>query len=101
MFILFFLILLNHVCVHCSLIGLLFHLFYICFADHQVTAILLVRSFSDTSRLKRKPLSFQMNINKDLSENGMNLNDDVLYNFTDVSSQLMRDDGITLWWGPR
>jgi hypothetical protein len=42
-----------------------------------------------------------MNINKDLSENGMNLNDDVLYNFTDASSQLMRDDDITPWRGPQ
>jgi hypothetical protein len=42
-----------------------------------------------------------MNINKDLSGNGMNLDDDVLYNFTDASSQLMRDDGITPWRGPR
>ena len=67
----------------------------------KFTAILLVRSFSDTSRLKRKPLPFQMNIDKDLSENGMNLDDDVLYNFTDTSSQLMRDDGITPWRGPR
>ena len=31
----------------------------------------------------------------------MNLNDDVLYNFTDASTQLMRDDGITPWRGPR
>ena len=31
----------------------------------------------------------------------MNLNNDVLYNFTDASYQLMRDDGITPWRGPR
>ena len=31
----------------------------------------------------------------------MNLNDDVLYNFTDASSQLMRDGGITPQRGPR
>jgi hypothetical protein len=30
-------------------------------------------------------LPFQMNIDKDLSENGMNLDDDVLYNITDAS----------------
>jgi hypothetical protein len=42
-----------------------------------------------------------MNINKDLSKNGMNLDDDVLYNFTDARSQLMRNDGITPWKGPR
>jgi hypothetical protein len=42
-----------------------------------------------------------MNINKDLSENDMNLDDDILYNFTNASSQLMRDDGITPWRGPR
>jgi hypothetical protein len=67
----------------------------------KFTAILLVRSFNDTSRLKRKPLPFQMNIDKGLSENGINLDDDVLYNFTDVSSQLMWDDGITPWRGPQ
>jgi hypothetical protein len=67
----------------------------------KFTAIVLVRSFSDTSRLKRKPLPFQMNTDKNLSENGMNLDDDVLYNFTNASSQLMRDDGITPWRGPR
>jgi hypothetical protein len=67
----------------------------------KFTAILLVQSFNDTSRLKRKPLLFQMNIDKDLSENDMNLDDDVLYNFTDASSQLMRDDNITPWKGPR
>ena len=67
----------------------------------KFTAILLVRSFSVTTRLKRKPLPFQMNIDKDLSENGMNLDDDVLYNFTDASSQLMKDDGVTPWRGPR
>jgi hypothetical protein len=31
----------------------------------------------------------------------MNLDDNVLYNFTDASSQLLRDDGITPWKGPR
>ena len=64
-------------------------------------AILLIRSFSDIFRLKRMPLPFQMNIDKDLSENGMNLDDhDVFYNFTDASSQPMRDVGITPWRGP-
>jgi hypothetical protein len=67
----------------------------------KFTAILLVRSFSATTRLKRMPLPFQMNIDKDLSENGMNLDDDVLYNFTDASSQLMKDDDVTPWRGPR
>jgi hypothetical protein len=42
-----------------------------------------------------------MNINKDLLENDMNLDDDVLCNFTNASSQLMKDDGITPWRGPR
>jgi hypothetical protein len=42
-----------------------------------------------------------MHIDKNLSENSMNLDDDVLYNFTNASSQLMRDDGITPWRGPR
>ena len=45
------------------------------------------------------PLPFQMEIDKDLSENVMNLDDDILYNFTDASSQLMRDDDITPWRG--
>jgi hypothetical protein len=36
-----------------------------------------------------------MNIDKDISEDGMNLDDDIVYNFTDVNSQPMRDDGIT------
>jgi hypothetical protein len=101
MFIIFLFILINHIYVYYSLIGLLFHLCYIYCATIKFTAILFVRSFNDTSRLKRKPLSFQMNINKDLSENGMNLDDDVLYNFIDASSQLMRDDGITPWKGPQ
>ena len=42
-----------------------------------------------------------MNIDKDLSNNGMDLDDDVLYNFTDVTSQLIRDDGVTPWRGSR
>ena len=41
----------------------------------------------------------QMNIDKDLLEIGMNLDDIVLYNYTNASSQLMRDDGITPWRG--
>ena len=47
------------------------------------------------------PLPFQMEIDKDLSENVMNLDDDILYNFTDASSQLIRDDDITPWRGLR
>ena len=39
----------------------------------------------------------QINIDKDLSEIGMNLDDNVLYNCTDASSQVMRDDSITPW----
>ena len=62
----------------------------------KFTVVLIVRSFSDTYRLKREPLFFQMNIDKDLLGNGMNMDDDILYNFTNVSSQLMRDDDITL-----
>jgi hypothetical protein len=42
-----------------------------------------------------------MNIDKDLWINGMNLDNDILYNFTNASSQLMRDDGITPWIRPR
>ena len=40
---------------------------------------------------------FRININKNLLENGMNLDDDVLYNFTNGISQLMRDDGVAPW----
>jgi hypothetical protein len=57
--------------------------------------LLLVHSFDNTSRWKRLPLPLQVNINKDLSNNGVDLDDDVLYNFTDATSQLMRDDGVT------
>ena len=40
-----------------------------------------------------------MNIDKDLLDNDMNLDDDILYNFMDASSQLMRDNGLTPWRG--
>ena len=56
----------------------------------KFTTILLVYSFSDTARLKRMPLPFQMNIDKDHSKSGMNLDDDVVYNFTNANSQLMK-----------
>ena len=36
-----------------------------------------------------------MHIDKDLSEMGMNLDDDVSYNFIDFSSKLIKDDGVT------
>ena len=65
----------------------------------KFTTLLFVRSFHNTSGWKRMPLPFQMNIDKDLSDNGMELDDDVLYNFTDATSQLMRDVGITPWRG--
>ena len=42
-----------------------------------------------------------MNIDNDLPKNGMDLDDDVLYNFMGVTSQQMRDDGVTPWKGPR
>ena len=42
-----------------------------------------------------------MNINKDLSNNAMDLDDDVFYNFTNATSQLMRDDGVISWRGPQ
>ena len=45
--------------------------------------------------------AFSKNIDRDLSENDMNLDDHFLFNFIDASSQLMRDDGITPWRGPR
>ena len=48
---------------------------------------------------KRKNISQMLEQSQD---HDMNLDDDdVLYNFTDASSQLMRDDGITPWRGPR
>ena len=60
---------------------------YFTFVVHTIKfiPILLVRSFGDTSKLKRKSLSFPKNIDKDLLENDMELDDDVLYNFTDDS----------------
>lgn len=36
-----------------------------------------------------------MNIDKDLSDNGMDLDNDVLYDSMDATSQLMRVDGVT------
>lgn len=58
-----------------------------------------VCSLNNTFGLNHMPLSFQMNINKDLSENGKNLDHDVLYNFEDTISHLMREDGVTPWRG--
>ena len=56
----------NHVvCVHYSLIDLLFYLCYIVVQTIKFTFILLVRSLSITTQLKRMPLPFQMNIDKD------------------------------------
>ena len=57
------------VCVHYSLIGC--YITYVTFVVQTIKliVILLVRSFSNTTRLKRMPLPFQMNIHKDLSEN--------------------------------
>lgn len=46
-------------------------------------------------------LPFQMNINKDPMESGMDLDNDILYNFMDATSQLMRDNGLTPWRGPQ
>ena len=43
------------------------------------------------------PLFFQLNNDKNLSESDMDLDDDVLYNFMDASSQLVRDNGDTPW----
>ena len=40
-------------------------------------------------------LSYQMNIDNDFSDNGMNSDNDVLYNFIDATSQLMRDHDVT------
>ena len=44
---------------------------------------------------------FQINIDRDLSENDMNLDDDVLYNFRNSTFELMRDDGDTPWRDPQ
>ena len=45
------------------------------------------------------PLPFSMNIDEDLSDNDMDLDNDILYNFTDATSELMRDDDVTPWRG--
>ena len=38
---------------------------------------------------------------KNILENDMDLDDDVLYNFIDATSQSMGDDDATPWRGPR
>ena len=65
------------------IVRFIYYFTYVTFVVQTIkfTAILLVRSFSDTIRLKRMPLPFQMNTDKDLLENDMNLDDNILYNF--------------------
>lgn len=43
---------------------------------------------------------FKWMLTKIFLENGMDLDYDVLYNFTNATSQLMRDDGVTPWRDP-
>lgn len=67
----------------------------------EFVALLHVWSLSNTYGLKHVPLHFQMNMNKDLSETYMDLDCDVLYNFVNATSQLMKYDGVTSCRGPR
>ena len=57
--------------------------------------LLLVEYFSNTTGFKRMPLLFQMNIDKDLLENDMNLDGNVLLYSTNAPYQIMRNDGVT------
>jgi hypothetical protein len=82
------------------LIGLSFYFHFICFANNQIRKALACSFYSNNSKLKRMPLSIQSNINKDLSDDDVDLGDEVLYNFKDAISQLMTDDDITPWRGP-
>ena len=62
---------------------------------------IFVRYFSNAFGLKCMSLPFEMNIHNDLLGNLMDLDDDILYNFTDSTFQLMRDDDVTPWKGPQ
>lgn len=42
-----------------------------------------------------------MDIVKELSDSGLNLGNEILYNLLNATSRLMRDDGITRWRGPQ
>jgi len=44
---------------------------------------------------------FQMNIDNNFLKNDMDLDDDVLFNFTDATSQLIRDNNIPPYRGPQ
>ena len=46
------------------------------------------------------PLFFQMNIDKDLSKNDLDMDDDLLYNFMNATSQLMRNNDVAPWRTP-
>lgn len=82
-------------CWHCFVI-----LFYfICRESNSQYFCLFI--FCNTFISKDMPLSFQMNIDKDLLENAISWNDSVLYNFMNDFSQLMRDNNVTPWRGAR
>ena len=57
--------------------------------------LLLDRAFSNTSIVKHMSFPFQMNIDYIFLENDMDLEDDVLFNFSGVTSQLMRYNNTT------
>lgn len=61
----------------------------------KFTMLLLDRAFSNTSILKHMSFPFQINIVNNILENDMDLEDDVLFNFAGVTSQLMRDNNTT------
>ena len=42
-------------------------------------------------------LHFEMNVDKYLLDNDMDSDNEVLYNFTYATSQLLRDDDVTPW----
>lgn len=74
----FYVIFINmFVCLHYILACLSFYLLFIRFANNKLISLLLVLSFSNTFLLKHILLPFQININKDLLENDIDLDDDV------------------------
>ena len=101
LFILFSISWIIFVYVHYMLFCLTITYFKFVLQTIKFTSLLLVCSFGDTSRLKCSNSFFQINMDNDLSENNIDLDDDVLYNFMDSTFQIMRDDGITPWRGPR
>ena len=89
----------NHFCLRAYFDWLLFYQLYICSLDNQVHITLLVHFYCHTSRLKHMPLHIQKNIDIIFLKNAMNLDRDILYNFTYAISQMMRDDDVTPWRG--